>query len=103
MADLDAVAVSQLALRTGVATSEQVEEAFAELGKRGGPPEPFLQVLERKSYLTPWQTQKLLKQEVDGYFLGGYKILYKIATGTFGRVYRAEDPRTGTIVAIKVL
>src|SRR5262249_31204696 len=39
----------------------------------------------------------------DGYFLGGYRILYKIASGSFGRVYRADDPRTGTIVAVKVL
>ena len=39
----------------------------------------------------------------DGYLLGGYKILYKIASGSFGRVYRCEEPHTGRIVAIKVL
>src|SRR6202040_1437559 len=43
------------------------------------------------------------KQEKDGYFLGGFRLLYKIASGTFGRVYRADDPRSGRIVAIKVL
>jgi serine/threonine protein kinase len=59
--------------------------------------------MERKGYLTPWQSYKLLKGEPDGYFLGGYRILYKISSGSFGRVYRADDPRTGTVVAIKVL
>src|SRR5205085_12620700 len=34
---------------------------------------------------------------------GGYRILYKIASGSFGRVYRGDDPRTGQTVAVKVL
>jgi serine/threonine protein kinase len=59
--------------------------------------------MERKGYLTPWQSAKLLKGDPDGYFLGGYEILYKIASGSFGRVFRAEDPRSGRVVAIKVL
>ena len=59
--------------------------------------------MERKGFLTPWQSQKLIKQERDGYFLGGAKILYKIASGSYGRVYRAEDQRSGRMVAIKVL
>ena len=46
---------------------------------------------------------KLLKGETDGYFLGGYRLLYKIASGSFGRVFRADDPSSGTVVAIKVL
>jgi serine/threonine protein kinase len=35
--------------------------------------------------------------------LGGYRLLYKIASGSFGRVYRGDDPRTGQVVAVKVL
>src|SRR5262249_15370890 len=65
--------------------------------------EPLLRMLERKRYLTSYQSSKLLKGDVDGYFLGGYRILYKIASGTFGRVFRAEDTQTGRVVAIKVL
>ena len=63
----------------------------------------LLRSLERKGHLTPWQTAKLLKGENDGYFLGGYRILYKIASGSFGRVFRAEDSNTGRMVAVKVL
>jgi CheY-like chemotaxis protein len=35
--------------------------------------------------------------------LGGYRLLYKLASGSYGRVYRAEDPATGRPVAIKAL
>ena len=59
--------------------------------------------MERKRYLTPYQSNKLVKGDKDGYFMGGYRILYKVASGSFGRVYRADDPSTGRIVAIKVL
>src|ERR1700733_13899475 len=103
MPELDALTFSQQAVRLGLVTLDQVQDAWEELGMRGGELEPFLRIMERKGYLTPWQSGKLLKGDPDGYFLGGYRILYKIASGTFGRVYRADDPRTGTIVAIKVL
>src|SRR5262249_44964308 len=57
----------------------------------------------RKAYLTPWQSGRLLKGDTNGFFLGGYRILYKIASGSFGRVFRADDPASGRVVAIKVL
>jgi serine/threonine protein kinase len=99
----EAQVLAQLASRLGLLAPEQIQEAWDELGKQGGDVEPFLRVMERKRHLTPWQSYKLLKGETDGYFLGGYRILYKIASGSFGRVYRADDPRSGTVVAIKVL
>lgn len=103
MANLDAAVLGEKAVRLGLITGDQLLEGVEEVGHRGGDPEPLLSVLERKGYLTPWQSQKLLKDDPDGYFLGGYRILYKIASGSFGRVYRADDPRTGVVVAVKVL
>jgi CheY-like chemotaxis protein len=103
MENLDTPAVAQLAVRCALVTEEQLQEAYEEVDPRGANPEPLLLFLERKGYLTPWQSAKLLKMDADGYFLGGYRILYKIASGSFGRVFRAEDPRTGRVVAIKVL
>jgi CheY-like chemotaxis protein len=105
MADLiyDASALGQLALKVGLLTEAQLEECWQELGARSGDAEPLLRTLERKGYLTAWQSQKLLKGETDGYFYGGYRVLYKIAAGSFGRVYRAEEPQSGRVVAIKVL
>jgi eukaryotic-like serine/threonine-protein kinase len=103
MANLDAVALADKAVRLGLLKLDQIQEGWDEIGQRGGEAEPFVRALERKGYLTPWQSQKLIKDDPDGFFLGGYRILYKIASGSFGRVYRADDPNTGIIVAIKVL
>lgn len=105
MADvvIDAKAIADLAVRLGLATTDQVEQARHELGNKGNEPDPFLLVMERRGFLTPWQSNKLLKLEKDGYFLGGYRILYRIAAGSFGRVYRADDPGSGRIVAVKIL
>jgi serine/threonine protein kinase len=99
----DASLLAQLAIRLGLITEAQLDQCWAELGERTGNPDALLRVLERRGFLTPWQTHKLLKGEMDGYFLGGYRILYRIKSGSFGRVMRAEDPRTGREVAIKVL
>jgi serine/threonine protein kinase len=103
MDTFDATAVAQLAVRVGLVTPSRMDEVRQEVNGLGTDAGPLLRQLERKGYLTPWQSNKLLKGEQDGYFLGGYRVLYKIASGSFGRVFRAEDPHTGEIVAIKVL
>src|SRR5262245_37284672 len=103
MSTPDAAGIAQLARRLDLVTDDQLTDVWNELGTRTGPADPLLRALERKGYLTPWQGSKLLKGDTDGYFLGGYRVLYRIAAGSFGRVYRADNPRTGEIVAIKVL
>jgi serine/threonine protein kinase len=100
---LDASGIGQLVIRLGLVSEEQVQECLEELGDKKAPGEDMIRLLERKRYLSPFQTHKLRKGDTDGYFLGGYRILYKIASGSFGRVYRGDDPRTGQVVAIKVL
>ena len=103
MAPPDATNLAQLAIRLNLVTEEQTRECQDELEPGSSSPEALLRILERKAYLTPWQGTKLLKGDSDGYFLGGYRLLYRIAAGTFGRVYRADNPRSGEVVAIKVL
>ena len=78
-------------MRLGLLKLDPLQEGWEEVGRRDGDPEPLVRALERKGYLTPYQTHKLLKDDPDGYFLGGYRILYKIASGSFGRVYRGDD------------
>jgi serine/threonine protein kinase len=103
MANVDAVALAEKAMRIGLLKLDQLQEGWDDVGRRDGDAEPLVRALERKGHLTPFQSHKLLKDDPDGYFLGGYRILYKIASGSFGRVYRADDPLSGTVVAIKVL
>jgi len=101
--NFDAAGIGQLALRLGLVTEDQVRECLIELDDKTLPAQDMVRALQRKQYLTPWQGNKLLKGDTDGYFLGGYRLLYKIASGSFGRVYRGDDPRTGQVVAVKVL
>src|SRR5262245_6071555 len=97
------IELAHLAVRAGLITEYQAQEALSELEDRRTPAVDMARLMERKSLLTAFQTAKLLKGETSGYFLGGYRLLYRIAAGSFGRVFRADDPRTGQVVAIKVL
>lgn len=99
----DRQSVAQLAQRLKLVTTAQLEECQSELGNQRGDDDALTSLLERKSYLTALQIDKLRKGDTQGYFLGNYRLLYKIASGSFGRVYRADDPNTGRVVAIKVL
>ncbi len=99
----DPEALGRLAVKVGLLTEGQLVEAKEEIGEANPDLMTTLRALERKGWLTPWQSGKLLKGDEDGYFLGGYRVLYKVASGSFGRVFRAEDPRSGRVVAIKVL
>ena len=101
--NLDASGIGQFALRLGLVSDDQVRECLIELDDKTAPATDMLRLMERKRYLTPWQSNKLMKGDLDGYFLGGFRLLYKIASGSFGRVYRGDDPRTGQVVAVKVL
>jgi serine/threonine protein kinase len=101
MPNLDAAALAKLAVQLRLVTQDQVDECRQE--NNGSDGQVLLRAFERKGYLTPFQTHKLQKGDQDGYFLGGYRLLYKIASGSFGRVFRADDPHTHTIVAVKVL
>lgn len=101
--NLDASGIGQLAIRLGLVGADAVRDGLDELGSKTAPAADMVRLLERKRHLTPWQGNKLLKGDLDGYFLGGYRLLYKIASGSFGRVYRGDDPRSGQVVAVKVL
>jgi eukaryotic-like serine/threonine-protein kinase len=103
MSNPDAATLAQFARKLGLLNDAQLQESLEFVAEHGPDPLQLQLFLERKNYLTPWQTSKLQKGDYDGYFLGGYRVQYKVASGSFGRVYRAEDPNTGRIVAIKVL
>lgn len=63
----------------------------------------YLQLLERKQLLTNFQIGRIRKGEVAGLVLGGCKLLYKNASGSFARVYRAVRIETGEMIGIKLL
>jgi eukaryotic-like serine/threonine-protein kinase len=65
--------------------------------------ESLLQILELRQLLTPLQTGRILKGETDGLVLGKYKLLYRNASGSFARVFRAASLDDNRVVALKLL
>jgi serine/threonine-protein kinase len=62
-----------------------------------------LQALERRQLLTPFQVGRIQKGETEGLVLGRYKLLYRNASGSFARVFRAASIDDNSIVALKLL
>lgn len=53
--------------------------------------------------LTRWQADKLLQGKSRGFFLGPYRLLYKVARGGMSTIYAGRHSETGIIRALKVL
>ncbi|QDU63469.1 Serine/threonine-protein kinase PrkC [Planctomycetes bacterium Pan216] len=87
-------------IRLQLLESHQVEDAFV-AGVDSTP--KLIQYLTNKSLLSNFQVAKLLRGDTTGFFAGRFKILYLLASGTFGHVFRGVDPQTGDAVAIKIL
>jgi len=55
----------------------------------------YLDLLQRQQLLTPFQTSRIKNGETDGLVLDGCKLLYRNASGSFARVYRASRVSDG--------
>ncbi|MEZ6123508.1 MAG: serine/threonine-protein kinase [Planctomycetaceae bacterium] len=63
----------------------------------------ILDLMERRQILTSLQTGRILKGDTEGLVLGRYKLMYRNASGSFARVYRAEAIDDHSTVAVKLL
>ena len=88
-------------IELGLLKPGEASDALDMIGNGSG--KELITLLERRQILTPFQIQKLEAGETTGYYTGRFKILYLIASGTFARVYRAIEPHTGEVVAVKIL
>jgi serine/threonine-protein kinase len=95
--------LSQRIVDAGLLDSREMESIWAELGTRDVSFSDLTSLLLRKERLTNFQLERLCKGEKGGYFYGDFKVLYLVGNGTFARVYRAVDTKTGRIVAVKAL
>lgn len=103
MSDVTAEQLSQRILDANLVEPRQLDLIRSEMGTHDVELADFIRQLERKELLTNFQIDRLLKGEKGGYFYGDYKVLYLTGTGTFARVYRAVNMKTGKVVAVKVL
>ncbi len=70
----------------------------ATAGTRG-----LLEALERKHLLTTFQVDRIRKGSIESLVLGDYKLMYRNASGSFARVYRACSVVDGKMIGVKVL
>lgn len=87
----------------GLVSLADLEACWERLGTRNVSDEELVRELIHQGVLTDFHVTKLQRGDTKGYFFGRYKILYKIASGSFARVYRAIDRTTGETAAVKVL
>ena len=90
-------------LRLHLIELPQLEECLSQLGQKKRHPDGLIRVLEQKHLLTPYQADKLRAGESDGLVLGDYKLLYRNASGSFARVFRAVSIEDGSMIGLKVL
>lgn len=103
MSDMTPEKLSQRIADAGLLETRQIESLWAELGTREVSLGDFTGLLLRKELLTNYQVDRLHKGERGGYFYGDYKVLYLVGSGTFARVYRSVNMKTGRVVAVKAL
>lgn len=65
--------------------------------------EALLRQLESRNLLTPFQSERIRKGDTSGLVLGGYKLLYRNASGSFARVFRACGIDDDQMIGLKVL
>ncbi len=103
MGELTAEQIAQRTLDLNLLDDRQLNSVWGDFGRRNVTADEFLQALVRRELLTNYQVERLVKGDRSGYFYGPYKVLYRVATGSFARVYRSVEAATGKIVALKVL
>ena len=93
----------QALVKLELVTPAQLEVALNDVASVTRQPGPLLEALERQGALTSYQLAKLQKGETDGLVLGRYKLLYRNASGSFARVFRACSLDDGKMFGLKVL
>ncbi len=93
----------RMLVRLQLVPQHQIDVCLSQLGRKNWQPDDVLRWLEHKGMLTSYQVGRIEKGEIEGLVLGSYKLMYRNASGSFARVYRACDLRSGKMVGLKVL
>lgn len=101
MTNLDDLA--QVLVRLELVDPAVLSDCVHRIEAAGGGPAELLRMLEGRHLLTSYQVSRLERDELDSLVLGEYKLMYRNASGSFARVFRAESIRTGRMIGIKVL
>ncbi len=81
----------------------EMDACLQELQDHSTNEKKLIRHLERKNLITSFQAARLKNKEFEGLVLGGNKLMYQNASGSFARVYRASSVADGRMLGIKVL
>jgi serine/threonine protein kinase len=95
--------LGQLLVRLHLLEPAQLDECLARLGPSHRTPTDLLQALESKHFLTTYQVGRLARGQTEALVLGDYKLMYRNASGSFARVFRACSLKDGSMVGLKLL
>lgn len=97
----------QLLLKSGLISPQQLHQSVAEMGPETQEDLPghrrLASILIERGWLTPWQDQRLMKGQYDGFFIASYKLIDRLGSGAMGHVYLAEHNMIRRRVALKIL
>ena len=90
---------------TGILPLEEVTSMVSSLpeDRKGVDVEKLAKDLIRQQKLTRFQASVIFKRQSRGLRFGDYIVLDKIGSGGIGQVFKAENRRTGALVALKLL
>lgn len=94
--------LKRLLITTQLVRLEQWKQVEKQIANGEGVAD-VLKLMERQQVLTSLQTQRIQKGDTEGLVLGNYKLLYRNASGSFARVYRAATLDDNRVVAVKLL
>lgn len=103
MPELTTDDLAQRILSCRLMDNKQLSQALSSMGGRNVDLESFKSRLVQSEFLTNWQLTRLIDGHRKGYFYGNWKVLYMVGAGTFARVYRSVNVKTGDVMAVKVL
>jgi len=83
-------------------TPQQLDEGLAALGPASTVAQ-FLREMERLQHLTTYQTGIIRRGDLSGLVLGDYKLMYRNASGSFARVFRACSIVDNSMLGLKLL
>lgn len=90
---------------TGILPPEEVTSIVSNLpeDRTGVDVEKLARDLVRQQKITRFQASVIFRRQSRGLRIGDYIVLDKIGSGGMGQVFKAEDRRTGQLVALKLL
>ncbi len=93
----------QLLVQLKLVEESQLDECLSRLEPKRRRPADFLQTLGNQHLLTSYQVGRLVRGRADALVLGNFKLMYRNASGSFARVFRACAMADGRMVGLKLL